>query len=41
MFRTPNVTMDNRAGISVMVRIQQEPEDVLDGDIQMHSVSGR
>jgi hypothetical protein len=29
MFRTPNVTMDNRAGTSVIVRILQEPQDVL------------
>ena len=26
MFRTPSVTMDNRAGTSVMVRILPEPE---------------
>jgi hypothetical protein len=27
------VTMDNRAGSSVMVRILPEPDDVLDGDV--------
>jgi hypothetical protein len=33
MFRTPNVTMDNRAGTSVIVRILPEPQDVLEGDL--------
>jgi hypothetical protein len=33
MFRTPNVTMDNRAGTSVIVRILPEPQDVLEGDV--------
>lgn len=33
MSRTPKVTMDNRAGTSVIVRILPGPEDVLDGDL--------
>ena len=33
MFRTPNVTMDNQAGTSVIVRILPEPQDVLEDDV--------
>jgi hypothetical protein len=33
MFRTPNVTMDNQAGTSVIVRILPEPQDLLEGDV--------
>jgi hypothetical protein len=33
MFRTPNVTMDNRSGTSVIVRILPEPQHVLDSDV--------
>jgi hypothetical protein len=32
MSRAPNVTIDNLAGISVIVRIVPEPADVLGGD---------
>ena len=38
MFRTPSVTMDKRAGTSVMVRILPEPENAVDADIGTRSV---